>query len=225
MNGPPVVERRRGLDCRLGRTKASTTAGRPTFLVRPGSWEARTLQQATAGSWNQESEGEEVTAPAVLQRAIRICQPCQQCACAETSPAPLSSDRREATVSRYEDWARHTDSWRWAGGAQVGEGKRTTARTARGAARVLPSGRNILEVIGVCPMSLRTSRRVSREGELNLKELKKKKPVRFGTGNRCNDEKKHLLLLFFVFLYPPTPLHPSPSVGDCCSIGVEGGRV
>lgn len=87
----------------------------------------------------------------------------------------------------------------------MGEGKRTTARTARGAARVLPSGRNILEVIGVCPMSLRTSRRVSREGELNLKGLKKKKPVRFGTGNRCNDEKKHLLFYFSFFCTPIPP--------------------
>lgn len=87
----------------------------------------------------------------------------------------------------------------------MGEGKKTTARTARGAARVLPSGRNILEVIGVCPMSLSTSCRVSREGELNLNGLKKKKPVRFGTGNRCNDEEKHLLLSFSSFFCIPLP--------------------
>lgn len=87
----------------------------------------------------------------------------------------------------------------------MGEGKRTTARTARGAARVLPSGRNILEVIGVCPMSLSTSCRVSREGELNLKGLKKKKPVRFGTRNRCNDEKKALASFYFSFFCIPLP--------------------
>lgn len=70
-------------------------------------------------------------------------------------------------------------------------------------------------------MSLRTSCRVSREGDTNLRELKKKKPVRFGTGNRCNDEESICFFLLFMFLWPP----PSSSAGDSCSFGVERGRV
>lgn len=77
-----------------------------------------------------------------------ICVRCQKCTHAETSPAPLSSERKEATVSRYEDWARHTGSWRWAGHAQAGkrgrgQGDWGRARHAQahGAARALPSAR------------------------------------------------------------------------------------
>ena len=93
---------------------------------------------------------------------------------AETSPAPPSSDRREATVSRYEDWARHTDSWRWAGRAQAerrGEGgarEHGTHSSRRGAGAPFCSWKgNIMEMIdgpswrGCQPASLGTSCRVS----------------------------------------------------------------
>lgn len=57
-----------------------------------------------------------------------------------------------------------------------------------------------------------------------MKELKKKRPVRFGTGNRCIDEERAFASFCFSFCCGPLA-PPSSSAGDSCSFGVEGWRV
>ena len=80
------------------------------------------------------------------------------------------------------------------------------ARTARGAARALPSARNILEVIGVRPDEPQDflSSQSGREAKF-ARAKKEKKPVCFGTGNRCISDESTCFFLFFVFCAPPSP--------------------
>lgn len=231
IDGPSVVDRRPGLDCRLGRTKAIhyrgptdvSSSSRPLGSADPSGGGGGILQ-AEVRERRGHSAGRTPKEPLEFANRARNAPALRQA----PPPFPLTAERLPSHDTRTGRGTQTRGDGRDAHKRGVGMG--SAARTARGAARALPSARNILEVIGVCPDEPQDLLSSQSGRGAKFERAKKEKAGPFWDREPLYSvltKREHLLLFAFRFAVAPSlppplaleiPVHLGSRVGGCLKI-------